>query len=107
MSRTNRAPNDLVDAATVHAARDSVVQALGPLAARPLDERARDEMIEALDRAGSPAVRAAIRRMTRPGDARPTLVVVTPSSERVAEQRPAEPPGAHVLSLIASGGDAA
>ncbi|ACZ32434.1 hypothetical protein Xcel_3435 (plasmid) [Xylanimonas cellulosilytica DSM 15894] len=108
MSRTNRAPSDLVDAAAVHAAREQIVHALGLLAARPLDEGAAEQMREALDRSESPAVRAAVRRMVRPGETRPNLVVVTPSGEQGAPRRPAEPPGRrNLVALVASGGDAA
>ena len=108
MSRTNRAPSDLVDAAAVHAAREEIVHALGLLAARPLDEVAAEQMREALDRKDSPAVRAAVRRMVRPGETRPNLVVVAPPAEQAAPRRPAEPPGRpHLVALIATGGDAA
>ncbi len=37
---TDPAAEDLAAAAAVHAAREEVVQALGPLAASPLDEQA-------------------------------------------------------------------
>jgi len=74
--RSGRAPPALVDAAAVHAARERIVRALGPLVARPLEEDAVGQMREALDDSASPAVRAAVRRLARPGDVRPALVVV-------------------------------
>jgi hypothetical protein len=106
MSRTNRAPSDLADAAVVHAERARITRALGRLAARPLDEDVVEEMRQVLDHAASPAVRAAVRRMTRPGENRPNLVVVDASGERRSPCRPQEPPGARILALAASGGAA-
>ncbi|GAA5036344.1 hypothetical protein [Actinopolymorpha pittospori] len=44
MSRHNRASRALADAAAVHAAREEIVQALGPLAVSPLDEQATARM---------------------------------------------------------------
>ena len=74
MSRSHRAPSELLDAAAVHAARERIVRALGPLAARPLDEGAAERMREALARNESPEIRAAVRRMGTPR--RPHLVVL-------------------------------
>ncbi|WP_216610089.1 hypothetical protein [Cellulosimicrobium protaetiae] len=105
MTSTNRAPRDLVDAAAVHAAREEIVQALGPLAASPLDEDAAGLMRSALERAQSPAVRSAVRRMRRPGESRPPLMVVPALGEHRARPRPQGLP-APVLA-VASGGDAA
>ena len=93
MSRPNRVPRDLADAAAVHAARDAIVLALGPLAASPLDEQATTRMKAALERAESPAVRRAIRRLARPGESRPPLQVVPPmTTDRTVGSRPQAPP---------------
>lgn len=73
--RPPRAPA-LADAAAVHAAREEIVQALGPLAASPLDEQATTRMRRALERVESPAVRSALRRLSRPGESRPPLMAV-------------------------------
>lgn len=108
MSRTNRAPSDLADAAAIHAARERIIRALGPLVASPLDEDVVDQMRKALDHSASPAVRAAVRRMARPGETRPNLAVVTTTGGTRAPRRPQEPPGhSRLLALAASGGDAA
>ena len=93
MSRTNRVPRDLADAAAVHAARDAIVLALGALAASPLDEQATSRMKSALERAESPAVRRAIRRLSRPGESRPPLQAVPPmTTDRTVGCRPQAPP---------------
>lgn len=84
MSRRPRAAEDLADAAAVHAAREQIVQALGPLAASPLDEQATTQMRHALERAQSPAVRRALRRLTRPGEPRPPLAAVPRMADAVA-----------------------
>lgn len=76
MSRQPRPADDLAAAAAVHAARQEIVQALGPLAASPLDEQATIRMRRALERAESPAVRRALRRVSRPGESRPPLQAV-------------------------------
>jgi len=76
MSSPNRVPRDLADAAAVHAARDAIVLALGPLAASPLDEQATARMKAALARAESPAVRSSLRRLTGPVGPRPPLQAV-------------------------------
>lgn len=76
MSRPTREARDLADAAAVHVAREEIVEALGPLAARPLDEQAAVRMRLALERVQSPAVRLAIRRLGRPGESRPPLMAV-------------------------------
>lgn len=55
--------HELVDAATVHAARRDVVQAVAALAASPLDEAAADRMRAALARATSPTVQRAAGRI--------------------------------------------
>lgn len=82
MRHTTRAAGDLADAAAVHAAREEIVQALGPLAARPLDEQATSMMRNALERAESPVVRDAIRRLAKPGERRRTLAAVaTPADD--------------------------
>lgn len=96
MSRPNRIPRDLADAAAVHAARDAIVLALGPLAASPLDQQATVQMKAALERAESPAVRRAIRRLSRPpGEARPPLQAVPPmTTDRTAGARQQAPPAA-------------
>jgi hypothetical protein len=85
-------PRELEDAAKVHAARDEVVRALGPLAASPLDERAVEEMQKALGRASSPAVRQAVRRLHQVvagGSSRTTRsgLSVAPVGARTAELR--------------------
>lgn len=87
---------DLAAAAAVHAAREDIVKALGPLAASPLDERACERMRRALARADSAAVRDAVRRLTAPfsagepgPDARPRLRSVP----QVAADRPVYLPG--------------
>lgn len=54
---------ELVDAATIHAARRDVVRAVAALAASPLDERAADRMRAALSRAASPTVQGAVGRI--------------------------------------------
>jgi hypothetical protein len=78
---TDRVAQDLADAAAVHAAREDIVRALGPLAAAPLDEQAVTSMRRALRRAGSPRVRAALLRVTKETDEqRPHLAV--PMRER-------------------------
>lgn len=106
MSHIRRDRSELVDAATVHAARERIVRTLGPLAARPLDEDAAEQMRLALDNNESPAVRAAVRRLARPGDDRPNLVVITPSG-KPAPERPQEPPGRSLRAVLTLGGDAA
>lgn len=80
MSRPIRVAEDLAAAAAVHAAREEIVLALGPLAASPLEERAAARMRLALERAQSPAVRNAIRRLSRPGESRPPLMAVPPTT---------------------------
>lgn len=57
---------ELLDAATVHAARRDVVQAVAALAASPLNERAADRMRAALARATSPTVQRAVGRIAQP-----------------------------------------
>lgn len=59
-------PRDLAAAARIHAARERVVDALGVLAASPLDTAAAARMRAALDEAGSAEVRSAIRRIVTP-----------------------------------------
>lgn len=56
--------HELGDAATVHAARRDVVQAVAVLAASPLDEQAADRMRVALARATSPTVQRAVGRIS-------------------------------------------
>lgn len=79
---SDRNAGDLADAAAVHAAREQLVSAIGPLAVRPLDQQAAEQMRAALERVDSPQVRAAVRRLTRDDDHRPFLRVVTSSSHR-------------------------
>ena len=81
MSR-HRVVADLADAAAVHAAREQIVQALGPLAASPLDKQATTSMRRALERAESPAVRRALRRLSRPGESRPPLMAVPKMADK-------------------------
>lgn len=69
------AADDLLAAAAVLAAREEVVQALGPLAASPLDQQAVERMRRALERVESPAVRRALRRLSRRGEPRHPLFV--------------------------------
>lgn len=73
---------ELADAVAVCAARADVVAALGPLAARPLDEQAVERMRLAVARAGSPAVRSAVRRLSPAGAlaAAPPAVALAPSA---------------------------
>ncbi len=115
MRKNPSVPRELQDAAAVHAARSRVMEALGPLAARPLDEAAADQMRTALERATSPAVRTALRRMARPGETRPALVVVneprregepTPRPSTQTEQ-PDDPAGQRTTLSLVAGGDAA
>lgn len=109
MSRPNRVPRDLADAAAVHAAREAIVLALGPLAASPLDEQATARMKAALERAESPAVRRAIRRLDRPGESRPPLQAVPSMTDR-GVARPQAPPAIYrsyqFMSPVAPGGAA-
>lgn len=79
MSPTRRVPRDLADTVALRAAtraREEIISALGPLAAKPLDEEASERMRLALNRADSPEVRRAIRCVNGPTDTRPTLTVV-------------------------------
>jgi hypothetical protein len=104
MPNPDPALGELVDAATVHAARERIVRELGPLAASPLSEQNLDRFHEVLKDARSPAVRNAIRRLARPG--RPTLVVVA-GTDRPLNQPPSGPPGSDLQPVTISGGDAA
>lgn len=79
---TDRTAGDLADAAAVHAAREQIVSAIGPLAVRPLDQQAAEQMRAALERVDSPQVRAAVRRMSRDDDRRPLLRVITSNAGR-------------------------
>lgn len=97
--------HELVDAATVHAARRDVVQAVAALAASPLDEQAADRMRAALARATSPTVQRAAGRITAPrrtsaaGSRAPLVGLPAAAVE--------EPAGSHVLTPAAAGlGDA-
>lgn len=96
---------ELVDAATVHAARRDVVQAVAALAASPLSERAADRMRAALARATSPTVQRAVDRIASPrrppAAKRATLVGLPPATEEepgIAVPVSA-PGGAHQLGL--------
>lgn len=110
MSDEHREPTEareLADAATVHAAREDIVQALGPLAASPLDEQAVERMRRALARADSPAVRAALRRLrvavTPPAARRPFLVSIPSIADRALGPRPPAPrPPAQPCELVAA-----
>ncbi|GAA1435919.1 hypothetical protein GCM10009616_34370 [Microlunatus lacustris] len=103
--------HELVDAATIHAARRDVVQAVAVLAASPLDERAADRMRAALSRAASPAVQGAVGRIgtsraTTP--AKKTSLVCLPAA--VNEERAASSPSAELdtpqqLRAVAGLGD--
>lgn len=115
MSRTDhaaqdRVAQDLVAAAAVHAAREEIVQALGPLAASPLDEQAAARMRRALERVQSPAVRRSLRRLTRFEGSRPPLVPVPTTAESSGAARhqapPATPHAGRVVSVSAVGGAA-
>lgn len=95
---------ELVDAATVHAARRDVVQAVAALAASPLDERAADRMRAALARATSPTVQRSVGRIIpprRPPGAKRAALVGLPAA--AVEESPIAVPaskvgGAHQLS---------
>lgn len=111
--RDVREARELADAATVHAAREDIVQALGPLAASPLDEQAVERMRRALAKADSPAVRKALRRLSslvRPPATRPVLVSVPSIADRATGSRPQapQPPGrpCQLVSSTAPGGAA-
>ena len=54
------------EATSADLAGEQIVRALGPLAASPLTEQAAAAMRRVLARAGSPAVRDALRRRRRP-----------------------------------------
>ena len=93
--------HELVDAATVHAARRDVVQAVAALAASPLNEQAADRMRAALARATSPTVQRAAGRITAPRKTAPVggraALVSLPAAE--------EPAGSHALAPVAGLGD--
>jgi hypothetical protein len=61
-------------------ARASIVQALGPLAASPLDIPAAARMRRTLQRANTPQIRIALRRMTRPPQTGPAPAPRSPRS---------------------------
>lgn len=86
---------ELADAATVHAAREDIAQALGPLAASPLDEQAVERMRRALARADSAAVKAALRRLRvavrPPSPRRPFLVAIPTIADRALVSRSTAP----------------
>ena len=96
--------HELVDAATVHAARRNVVQAVAALAASPLDEQAADRMRAALARATSPTVQRAVGRITSPrrtpAVGRRAGLVGLPAAAAV------EPAGSHALRPAVGLGDA-
>lgn len=81
---------ELADAATVHAAREEIVRALGPLAAQPLSERAAEQMRRALERADTATVRRAVRRLSVavPETGRPALASVPTVDGREAGSAP-------------------
>ncbi len=93
MSAAGRDTDDLMDAAAVHAAREAIVQALGQLAARPLDEHATAQMRKALERVESAEVRRAIRRLTKGGPRPPLVIVPSGPNGRDATGRGRRPPG--------------
>lgn len=76
MVPVDRVGGELAAAAAVRAAREDVIQALGPLAACPLDEQAVDQMRRALAAADSVAVRLALRQLIRHPGARASLASV-------------------------------
>lgn len=78
--------DELRAAAAVHAAREQLLQAVSSLACTPLDQHAAQQMREALARAESPAVKAALRRIT-PKSARPRLTVVETSPSETCTAR--------------------
>lgn len=99
---------DLVDAATVHAARRDVVQAVAALAASPLDERAADRMRAALARATSPTVQRAVGRIAPPrrsSAAKRAALVGLPAAAAVEPliPVPASGPGAVYQLSLADG----
>lgn len=109
MSLANRVPSDPVDAAAVLAARERIVGELGALAGQPMTEDVVERMRHVLDadEMGSPAVRAAVRRMPRPGETRPNLVVVD-SARAGAVRRGREEDGrGQVVTLVVPGGGSA
>ena len=108
MSLANRAPSDPVDAAAVLAARERIVGELGALAGLPMTEDVVEQMRHVLDadEMGSPAVRAAVRRMPRPGETRPNLVVVD-SLRAGGDWREREESGRNRVAALVSGGDSA
>lgn len=102
--------NELVDAATVHAARRDVVQAVAALAVSPLDEQAADLMRAALTRATSPAVKRAVGRIGSsrgtPAAKRAALVCLPPAiDEEPVTALPVPEPDAYQLSLAAGLGE--
>lgn len=94
MDPMDRAGNELAAAAAVRSARDDVVEALGPLAASPLDEGAVDQMRRALARVDSPVVRSALRRLIRPPGMRPSLASVPNFESASTSARTLGPPRA-------------
>lgn len=106
MSSPRRDRTDLNEAA-VDAACQQIVQAIGPLAASPLDERAAARMRVALQRAEPAAVRRALRRLRRPGEPRPPLTAVpcrTRDSTLIGHPKRALP--GQLLTACAPGGAA-
>ncbi len=95
--------SELRDAAAVHAAREAVVLALGPLAARPLDEHAAAAMRRALDRADSAEVRIALQRLGGRERRRP-LALAAASGGCLNQRNEVGPPGwtrlGHHLELV-------
>ena len=87
----DRIAADLDAAATVHAARLQIVEAIAPLAASPLDERAADRMRRALERARPPKVRAALSRLGQ-GHPRPPLRLIPTTAGRTGPADGCSPP---------------
>lgn len=88
----DRTAADLAAAATVHAARVQIVEAISSLAASPLDERAADRMRLALDQAASPKMRAALSKLNGAQKSRPPLRLVTTTAGRAGTERRQAPP---------------
>jgi hypothetical protein len=112
MSRPNRVPRDLGRRCRRPRCPRRDRAGPGPLAASPLDEQATTRMKAALERAESPAVRRAIRRLARPGEPRPPLQAVPPmTTDRTAGARPQAPPAVRrscqfMTPMLAPGGAA-
>lgn len=78
--RKNDLPRELADVASVHAARDRIIQALSEVAANPLDADAARRMRAVLEPVDSPELRAAIRRLGKSQE-RPPLALISRTSD--------------------------